>query len=105
MRITDSSLLNGLGALSDVLGTSGQSKAQDTDALVEFKDILAESLEKSEQISGENAAEALALLTGNTDDIASTLISAQKAELAMSLTVAVRNKALDAYKEIMNMQV
>jgi flagellar hook-basal body complex protein FliE len=47
----------------------------------------------------------LELLTGNTDDLANTMISAQKSELAVNLTVAIRNKAIEAYKEIMNMQV
>ncbi|NLM83713.1 MAG: flagellar hook-basal body complex protein FliE [Clostridiales bacterium] len=105
MKITDSSFLNAIGALGDVLGTGGNQKAQDSGALPEFKDVLAEALEKSEMISSENAAGTLALLTGTTDDIASTLISAQKSELTVALTVAVRNKAIEAYKEIMNMQV
>ena len=83
----------------DVLGTGSKSKAQDAGTLAEFKDILAEALDKSEQISGENAAETLSLLTGMTDDIAGTLIAAQKAELTLGLTVAVRNKAIEAYKK------
>lgn len=38
-------------------------------------------------------------------DLARTMIAVQKAGLAMSATVQVRNKLVDAYKEIMNMPV
>jgi flagellar hook-basal body complex protein FliE len=70
-----------------------------------FKDALNEALERFERIGDENAESAFNLLTGNTDDLSDTMIAAQKSEIAVNLTVAIRNKAVDAYKEIMNMQV
>jgi len=45
------------------------------------------------------------LLTGETDSIHTPVIAGQKAELALSLAVQVRNKVIEAYHEIMNMQV
>lgn len=38
-------------------------------------------------------------------DLAQTMIAVQKAELSLNATVQVRNKLVDAYKEIMNMPV
>jgi len=102
MKITDT-YVSGLGALEGALGAekSGGARQGETG----FKEVLEQALEKQELVSQENADQTLLFLTGASDDIASTLISAQKAELTVSLAVAIRNKAIEAYKEIMNMQV
>ncbi len=42
---------------------------------------------------------------GESDNTHDLLIAEQKAAVALSYTVAVRDKFLDAYKEIMNMQI
>lgn len=44
-------------------------------------------------------------LTGETSDIAQVLLATEKANLALQLTVQVRNKIVDAYKEIAGMQI
>jgi flagellar hook-basal body complex protein FliE len=41
--------------------------------------------------------------TGQSDDLHTVMIDAAKAELALSMLVQVRNKALDAYNEVMKM--
>lgn len=64
-----------------------------------------EALDRFERIGDETARSTLDLLTGNTDDLADLMIAAQKSEIALNLTIAIRNKAIEAYKEIMNMQV
>ena len=44
-------------------------------------------------------------ISGVSDDIHSVIISGSKADLALQMTLQVRNKVMDAYKEIMNMQI
>lgn len=46
-----------------------------------------------------------AVATGQSTDLVGTETAVQKAELSFELGVAVRNKALDAYQQIMSMQV
>ncbi|MEI6100396.1 MAG: flagellar hook-basal body complex protein FliE [Eubacteriales bacterium] len=46
-----------------------------------------------------------ALLSGQVDDVAQVMIDQQKANLQLDLVVQVRNKVVDAYNQIMNMQV
>lgn len=70
-----------------------------------FKQIMTDALERLNNLSDENAQATLDLMTGNTDDLSNTMITAQKSEIALNLTVAIRDKAIGAYKEIMNMQV
>ena len=70
-----------------------------------FSDILKDTIDRSEMQNTQSNADLLNLLSGNTDDLSGMMIDSQKAELAVSLTAAIRNKAMDAYKEIMAMQV
>lgn len=59
----------------------------------------------TEETNKENNLLSLNLLSGNLDDLSSVMIASEKAEIALSLTVAIRNKAIEAYKDIMSMQV
>ncbi len=72
---------------------------------VDFKDFLIESLEKvnADQLYAEKMDEALIL--GETDNLHDVMIASQKAELSLSFAVQVRNKVLEAYKEIMRIQM
>ncbi len=45
------------------------------------------------------------LATGETKNIPEVLISVEKADIALKLMMQVRNKVIDAYQEIMKMQV
>ena len=42
---------------------------------------------------------------GETDNIHNVMIAGSKANLALQMTIQVRNKVMDAYNEIMNMQI
>ena len=44
-------------------------------------------------------------LRGEIEDISQVVIAGQKAELALQLTLQVRNRAVSAYQELMRMQV
>jgi flagellar hook-basal body complex protein FliE len=76
-----------------------------TSSALDFKEVLNEAIDRFEKVGDENAQSTLELMTGTTDDLSNTMITAQKSEIAVNLTVAIRNKAVEAYKEIMNMQV
>src|SRR5258708_7556219 len=45
------------------------------------------------------------LATGRTQNIHETMIAAEKADIALRLMVQVRNKIIEAYQEVMKMQV
>ncbi|MEL4106735.1 flagellar hook-basal body complex protein FliE [Oscillospiraceae bacterium WX1] len=98
-----SSLISSLGNLSNTVTSKPASSETTSDS--GFKQALSSALDRFEQVGDENAQSTLDLLTGNTDDLSNTMIAAQKSEISLNLTVALRNKAVEAYKEIMNMQV
>lgn len=43
--------------------------------------------------------------TGQIDNIHDVMIASQKAKLALELTVSMRDKAVEAYQDIMRMQI
>jgi flagellar hook-basal body complex protein FliE len=55
------------------------------------------------QILSDKKTEALAL--GQIDDLHDVMITAQKASVTLQATVEIQRKAIDAYNEIMRMQV
>ncbi|NMA24868.1 MAG: flagellar hook-basal body complex protein FliE [Clostridiales bacterium] len=99
-----SNLVSNLNKIANNTYTSRPAQEENKSEL-DFKEVLYDAIDRFKRIGDENALSTLELLTGNTDDLANTMISAQKSELAVNLTVAIRNKAIEAYKEIMNMQV
>ncbi|UOO37318.1 flagellar hook-basal body complex protein FliE [Oscillospiraceae bacterium CM] len=99
-----SSLISNLGSIANPV-TAKPVSSGTTTADSGFKEALSSALDRFEQVGDENAQSTLDLLTGNTDDLSNTMIAAQKSEISLNLTVALRNKAVEAYKEIMNMQV
>ncbi len=55
------------------------------------------------QISADRAAEQIA--AGETKDLHGAMIKLEEADISLRLMVQVRNKAVEAYQEIMRMQV
>lgn len=70
-----------------------------------FANILSDSINETKQAEAVDDASSVDLMSGTEDSLQSAMIDAQKAELTLQLTVQIRNKILDSYNEIMNMQV
>ncbi len=45
------------------------------------------------------------LMAGKTDDVQSVVLNAARADLSFRLMVEIRNKLIDAYQDVMRMQV
>lgn len=69
-----------------------------------FSDLLASSLEKVNQLQSERSQQITAFASGENQNVHELMISLQKAGLAMNMTAAVRNKVMEAYKELSRMQ-
>nr|WP_294694216.1 flagellar hook-basal body complex protein FliE [uncultured Friedmanniella sp.] len=66
---------------------------------------FAEGLKQVEQLQQTADATATGLATGSITDVHQFTTAASKASLGIDLTVALRNRAVEAYQEIMRMQV
>lgn len=70
-----------------------------------FADLLTDASARLEQVQGEADTELRRLLAGEEVDLHRVLLASEKAGLASQLMMSVRNKVVDAYQEIMRMQV
>ena len=95
--------------LVNLLSNESLKLNNDSDELGEltsnFADILSGSLKTAAEADTMDKVSALELLTGQSDDMSGLLLDAQKAELSLNLALQIRNKVIDAYNEIMRMQV
>jgi flagellar hook-basal body complex protein FliE len=66
-----------------------------------LKDAV-QSVNQSQKVADQKMQE---LATGRAESISDVMISAEKADIALKLMVQVRNKIIEAYQEIMKMQV
>ena len=70
-----------------------------------FTDLLSDAMGSAEETEASVQSQNAALLTGETDDLHTPLIEAQKAELALNLAIQIRNKVVEAYNNVMGMQL
>ncbi|MCW2776595.1 MAG: fliE [Frankiales bacterium] len=66
---------------------------------------FAKSLESVSSLTNQADAAAQGVATGGLQDIHQFTTAAAKAQLGVELTVSLRNRAVEAYQEIMRMQV
>lgn len=83
------------------LGEDGPQQA----ALPSFGEYLTDAMGEVNDLQKESERLGAALAAGQVEDISQVIIAAEKADIAVQLTLAVRNKAVEAYQEIMRMQV
>lgn len=71
---------------------------------VGFSEILKQALNDVNQTQKTADLIAEKFAVGEIENLHEVTIAAEQAKLALDLTVAIRNKVVDAYKEIMRMQ-
>ncbi|TCL66538.1 flagellar hook-basal body complex protein FliE [Hydrogenispora ethanolica] len=69
-----------------------------------FGKILGDTLAEVNQLQLQSAKADEQLAAGTLDNVQDAMIIAEKASLSLQLTVQVRNKAVEAYQEIMRTQ-
>jgi flagellar hook-basal body complex protein FliE len=70
-----------------------------------FGNVLTQQLDKLNEVQGRADDLALQAATGDLQSIQDYTIASTEAQLLTQLTVAVRNKAVEAFNDIMRMQI
>jgi flagellar hook-basal body complex protein FliE len=99
------SAISGLGGISPVASTAGTAgTAATTGPNADFAGMLSKGLEsvQATQTNADNLAVQVA--NGTLSDPAQYTMAATEASLGLQLTMAIRNKAVEAFQEIMRMQ-
>ncbi len=84
---------------SGIVGAKGAKGSED------FATTLMDVLKEVNGAQQNAAAKQNAFMTGQQVDYHDLMISVEKASISLQLTMAVRNKILDAYSEISHMQI
>lgn len=98
-----SSLLNGITpqdglAGSNAVAVNGAGEAQ------AFENVLSQTMESlnGQQVASNEAI--TGLITGDVDNLHNVMIQTTEAQLSLELAIQVRNKAIEAYNDVKNMQ-
>jgi flagellar hook-basal body complex protein FliE len=72
---------------------------------IDFAGFLKKELYKVDALQKNADVASIELATGQTQDLHTVMVALEKANLSLGLTIEVRNKVLDAYNQIMRMQI
>ncbi|HEY2858572.1 MAG TPA: flagellar hook-basal body complex protein FliE [Terracidiphilus sp.] len=101
------SAIQGISNLAQSAGASipslGIPAAGGTEA-APFSDLLSDAVGQVDSLEKQAQSAATALMTGTGVDVHTAMIATEKASMAFELSLAVRNKAVQAYQQVMSMQ-
>jgi flagellar hook-basal body complex protein FliE len=96
--------ITGVSSLSSMTLPQDALTAQPSQPLTPFSSVLNEVSELSAQMAvNEQAVQQLSL--GGTDNLHQVMMNMESARLQFDLLLQVRNKVLEAYQELMRMQI
>lgn len=72
---------------------------------IPFANILADAVKTTREAQAVSNADAYNLSMGQSDDLTSIMINSNKASTALDMTVQLTTRAVNAYKEVMQMQI
>jgi len=81
-------------ASKDPLGTPGSP----------FADLLSNAIGRANELEGQARTAVDGFMTGKGVDVHQVMIASEKASMAFETVLAIRNKAVQSYQSVMNMQ-
>jgi len=72
---------------------------------VDFSEILKKELDETNKLMQKADRAEAEIASGEVEDLAKASITIQKAEMKMKMMLEVRNKAINAYKELLKTQI
>jgi flagellar hook-basal body complex protein FliE len=98
--------IGGVGAVGGATPVSGAGAAGKAGAAgTDFGSSVTKALDDLDKLHGQADQYAQQAATGDLESVTDYLVAATEAQLATQVTVAVRNKAVEAFNDIMRMQV
>jgi flagellar hook-basal body complex protein FliE len=89
--------LPGLSPMADTAGLDGANA-------MPFADLLTDAVGEVNRLQDTARTTVKGLMTGTGVDVHQAMIATEKASMAFELALAVRNKAVQAYQQVMSMQ-
>lgn len=96
--------LGGAGPVAGPMSLADITSASTGTTGAGFGNILTGAVENLQQVEQKADALAVRAVSGDLEDVHDYTIAASEAKLTMELTAAIRNKAVDAFNEVLRMQ-
>jgi flagellar hook-basal body complex protein FliE len=103
MAINAVSFMTPASSVSELNAASG--KVSSSNAQQQFADSLKEAIANVNEQQNTSDMMTQKLISGGDVDLHEVMIAAQKASITLNTTIEIRNKAVEAYQEIMRMSV
>ncbi len=87
------------GALPSLASPAGKAAAP-----APFADLMTDAVGQVNKLEDQATTAVTGLMSGSGVDVHQAMIATQKASMAFELTLAVRNKAVQAYQSVIGMQ-
>ncbi|MDL2217234.1 flagellar hook-basal body complex protein FliE [Christensenellaceae bacterium OttesenSCG-928-M15] len=97
--------VSALEAVVNVLNQRPANGVQTSSNNGDFESYLTQAIQTADNQGDDNRAFTDAILSGELNNLHDATIAAREAELSLSLVVQVRDRMVEAYNEIMRMQV
>jgi flagellar hook-basal body complex protein FliE len=94
-----------ISAINPISMPSAAAPVRGAGAPAEFGKLLEGALQGLQATQNDAREATQKFLTGESDELHSTVLATQRAEIAFDLGLQVRNKVVQAYQEIMRMQM
>jgi flagellar hook-basal body complex protein FliE len=91
--------------LASITSVTKPKETGESDNGISFGDAVKKAIGSVNNLQSEADEMARKLATGELEDVHQAVLAMNKAKLAFDFTLAVRNKVLEAYQEIMRTQV
>jgi flagellar hook-basal body complex protein FliE len=102
------SSLSGLSGLSGLVGSTGAPSmtppGSQPGSPAPFSDLFTDAVSQVNNLQSQANKAVTGLIGGTGVDVHTAMIATQKASMAFELTLAVRNKAVQAYQQVVGMQ-
>ena len=85
-------------------GGTAQAAAGGGTAPTPFADLLTDAVGQVDQLQGQARTAVEGLMSGSGVDVHEAMIATQKADMVFEMALAVRNKAVQAYQQVISMQ-
>jgi len=100
-------MINGINSIDLVAGDKTLTHAAKPTVELgkSFSDMLSDAISKVGELEKDSQTKQLAFANGENIELHEVVIAMEKASIAMELAMTLRNKVMDAYQEIIRMNV
>ena len=90
---------------SPLFSVNNVTKSQAPSAFSSFAEILYNSIKELDNVHADADIKMTRLILGESMDLHDVILAAEKADISLRLMLQVRNRLLEAYQEVMHMQI